>query len=201
MVENGALALEAVKKNFYDVSPQLSRAQVLCTDKRILPRQIVLMDLSMPFMGGEQATQIIRKFEQDNGLERLPIVALTAHAMLGDREKCLQAGMGASRLHTVAGAAADLFCFPARCRRLPHQAAPQAGSPRDDPKDCRYSPRRCVCKRTFDPRMTFADSDLTRSKVSLRRPSRPGLFSSSRPRDSSPSQRSQVYSFLAPTNV
>lgn len=50
----------------------------------------------MPFMGGEQATQIIRKFEQDNGLERLPIVALTAHAMLGDREKCLQAGMGAS---------------------------------------------------------------------------------------------------------
>ncbi|BGP55628.1 hypothetical protein JCM8202_004889 [Rhodotorula sphaerocarpa] len=72
VVENGALALEAVKKNFYD---------------------IVLMDLSMPFMGGEQATQIIRKFEQDNGLERLPIVALTAHAMLGDREKCLQAGM------------------------------------------------------------------------------------------------------------
>ncbi|KWU47185.1 hypothetical protein RHOSPDRAFT_28182 [Rhodotorula sp. JG-1b] len=72
VVENGALALEAVKKNFYD---------------------IVLMDLSMPFMGGEQATQIIRKFEQENGLERLPIVALTAHAMLGDREKCLQAGM------------------------------------------------------------------------------------------------------------
>lgn len=52
----------------------------------------------MPFMGGEQATQIIRKFEQDNGLERLPIVALTAHAMLGDREKCLQAGMGMSAL-------------------------------------------------------------------------------------------------------
>lgn len=51
----------------------------------------------MPFMGGEQATQIIRKFEQDNGLERLPIVALTAHAMLGDREKCLQAGMGEPR--------------------------------------------------------------------------------------------------------
>ncbi|CEQ39469.1 SPOSA6832_01001, partial [Sporobolomyces salmonicolor] len=72
VVENGALALEAVKKNFYD---------------------IVLMDLSMPFMGGMEATQIIRKFEEQNGLERLPIVALTAHAMLGDREKCIQAGM------------------------------------------------------------------------------------------------------------
>ncbi|GAA5939996.1 hypothetical protein JCM10213_004903 [Rhodosporidiobolus nylandii] len=72
VVENGALALEAVKKNFYD---------------------IVLMDLSMPFMGGTEATQIIRQFEQDHGLERLPIVALTAHAMLGDREKCIQAGM------------------------------------------------------------------------------------------------------------
>ncbi|GAA6060110.1 hypothetical protein JCM10212_003518 [Sporobolomyces blumeae] len=72
VVENGALALEAVKKNFYD---------------------IVLMDLSMPFMGGMEATQIIRKFEVQNGLERLPIVALTAHAMLGDREKCIQAGM------------------------------------------------------------------------------------------------------------
>ncbi|TNY18500.1 hypothetical protein DMC30DRAFT_402944 [Rhodotorula diobovata] len=72
VVENGALALEAVRKNFYDV---------------------VLMDLSMPIMGGVEATQIIRQFEQENGLERLPIVALTAHAMLGDREKCIQAGM------------------------------------------------------------------------------------------------------------
>ncbi|GAA6003765.1 uncharacterized protein JCM10292_003365 [Rhodotorula paludigena] len=72
VVENGALALEAVKKNFYDV---------------------VLMDLSMPIMGGTEATQIIRQFEAENGLERLPIVALTAHAMLGDREKCIQAGM------------------------------------------------------------------------------------------------------------
>ncbi|KAK4054453.1 histidine kinase osmosensor [Microbotryomycetes sp. JL201] len=71
IVENGVLALEAVKKNFYD---------------------IVLMDLSMPVMGGMEATQLIRQFEEQNGLERLPIVALTAHAMLGDREKCIEAG-------------------------------------------------------------------------------------------------------------
>ncbi|KDE04850.1 hypothetical protein, variant [Microbotryum lychnidis-dioicae p1A1 Lamole] len=72
IVENGALALEAVKRGFYD---------------------IVLMDLSMPVMSGMEATQIIRRFEETNGLERLPIVALTAHAMLGDREKCIEAGM------------------------------------------------------------------------------------------------------------
>ncbi|SCV72010.1 BQ2448_4704 [Microbotryum intermedium] len=71
IVENGALALEAVKRGFYD---------------------IVLMDLSMPVMSGMEATQIIRRFEEMNGLERLPIVALTAHAMLGDREKCIEAG-------------------------------------------------------------------------------------------------------------
>lgn len=55
------------------------------------------MDLSMPIMGGHEATQIIRKFERENGLERLPIVALTAHAMLGDREKCIEVGMGTQR--------------------------------------------------------------------------------------------------------
>lgn len=48
----------------------------------------------MPFMGGMEATGIIRQYEEANGLDRLPIVALTAHAMLGDREKCIEAGMG-----------------------------------------------------------------------------------------------------------
>lgn len=88
IVENGALALEAVKKNFYDVRPFPVAAP--------LTAQIVLMDLSMPFMGGMEATGIIRKYEEQNGLDRLPIVALTAHAMLGDREKCIEAGMGES---------------------------------------------------------------------------------------------------------
>jgi osomolarity two-component system sensor histidine kinase NIK1 len=51
------------------------------------------MDVSMPFMGGMEATELIRAYEMHKGLLRIPIIALTAHAMIGDRERCLQAGM------------------------------------------------------------------------------------------------------------
>ncbi|MCA1652072.1 MAG: response regulator, partial [Acidobacteria bacterium] len=53
---------------------------------------LVLMDLQMPVMGGLEATAAIRDAERGSGVH-LPIVALTAHAMKGDRERCLEAGM------------------------------------------------------------------------------------------------------------
>ena len=71
------------------------------------------MDVSMPLMGGKEATELIRAWEEDAGIPRTAIIALTAHAsawsplwvdfflnradtystVIGDRERCLKAGM------------------------------------------------------------------------------------------------------------
>ncbi|KAH8431686.1 response regulator, partial [Aspergillus melleus] len=72
IVENGQEALQMVQKARFDV---------------------ILMDIQTPVMGGFESTTLIRQHEILHGLSRTPIIALTAHAMFGDREKCLAAGM------------------------------------------------------------------------------------------------------------
>lgn len=54
---------------------------------------VVLMDCQMSGMDGFRATKVIRQFEHRTGRAKTPIVALTAHALMGDRELCLTAGM------------------------------------------------------------------------------------------------------------
>ena len=71
--ENGALALEAVRSGG--------------------PFDVILMDMQMPEMDGLTATEAIRRLEGERGRDPVRIVALTANAMRGDRERCLAAGM------------------------------------------------------------------------------------------------------------
>jgi CheY-like chemotaxis protein len=72
VANNGIEAIEMVKLQNYDLA---------------------LMDVQMPSMNGFEATQIIREYETKNNKGRLPIIGMTAHAMLGDRERCLAADM------------------------------------------------------------------------------------------------------------
>jgi CheY-like chemotaxis protein/HPt (histidine-containing phosphotransfer) domain-containing protein len=68
------------------------REAVDLLDKDAANCNIVLMDVEMPDMDGFQATAIIREKEKTSG-KHIPIVAMTAYAMKGDRERCLAAGM------------------------------------------------------------------------------------------------------------
>ena len=59
---------------------------------RALSPKLILMDVSMPEMNGFEATKAIRR-EESGKMARTPIIGITAHALKGDREKCLDAGM------------------------------------------------------------------------------------------------------------
>jgi len=59
----------------------------------MIPYDIVLMDVQMPEMDGLQATRTIRNLQSAVRNHDVPIIAMTAYAMKGDRERCMEAGM------------------------------------------------------------------------------------------------------------
>ena len=88
---NRQLASRLLEKNGYSlVVTTNGREAVDALQREVV--DVVLMDLQMPEMDGLEATRIIREREKAVG-GHLPIIAMTAHAMKGDRERCLEAGM------------------------------------------------------------------------------------------------------------
>jgi len=90
---NQEACARVLRKRGYRVSTAATGHEVLAVIARE-PVDLVLMDCQMPEMDGFAATASIRAREQTaTGQPRLPIIALTAHAMAGDRERCLAKGM------------------------------------------------------------------------------------------------------------
>jgi PAS domain S-box-containing protein len=91
---NRKLVTTLLRKRGHTVKAVENGREAVASTERGGPRgfDVVVMDLEMPEMGGLEATQAIRAREGPTA-RRLPIVALTAHAMQGDRARCLEAGM------------------------------------------------------------------------------------------------------------
>ncbi len=88
---NRVIAVRLLEKRGHRVAVAANGREALdATEQAIF--DVVLMDLEMPVMSGLEATLAIRSREQRTG-RHLPIIAMTAHAMIGDRERCLAAGM------------------------------------------------------------------------------------------------------------
>ena len=88
---NQRLAVRLIEKRGHSVVVAGNGLEAVAALKRE-SFDLVFMDVQMPEMDGIEATMAIRQEEKGNG-EHMPVIALTAHAMKGDREKCLAAGM------------------------------------------------------------------------------------------------------------
>ena len=90
---NQRVVLAMLRKKNYAIDVANNGQEALDKLERATePYNVILMDVQMPILDGLETTKAIRR---NNAWDNLPIIAMTAHAMIGDRERCLQAGMNA----------------------------------------------------------------------------------------------------------
>jgi CheY-like chemotaxis protein/HPt (histidine-containing phosphotransfer) domain-containing protein len=91
-IVNQQVALGILKKQGFRADAVANGLEVI-TSLETIPYDLVLMDVQMPEMDGYEATRFIREPNSCVANHAIPIIAMTANAMQGDREKCLKAGM------------------------------------------------------------------------------------------------------------
>ena len=90
---NALIAITMLEKLNMQVD-HVTTGKLALKSMRTRPYKLVLMDINMPEMDGYTATRYVRKWEKEGVLKhRTPVIAMTANALKGDRERCLKMGM------------------------------------------------------------------------------------------------------------
>ncbi len=135
-VVNQNLARMMLKSYGHDVKVAANGEEALSMFE-VFPFDLVLMDVQMPVMDGLQATREIRLLEGSAGGDRTPILALTAHALKGDRERCLESGMDGyltkplneTQLWATVSTTVSPQVFQERWKEIERSRAVEAGVP------------------------------------------------------------------------
>jgi PAS domain S-box-containing protein len=139
---NQKLVIAMLKRQGHHVVPACNGKEAVAA-YHAEPFDAVLMDIQMPEMDGLEATAAIRVAEKQSG-NHVPIVAMTAHAMQGDRERCLQAGMdeylskpirGRKLFETLETVVGDSLIQEPPPEEYPPQGGPMAYCTPGDPPD------------------------------------------------------------------
>lgn len=135
---NQALMLRMLEKMGHTTSLAHDGAEALAK-LNSQPFDLVLMDVQMPNVDGLTATRTIREHEKQSG-SRIPILAITAHALKGDRERCLEAGMDACLTKPVTSKAVDEAIarfFPSSNTSIQPPSAPPVEEKKAESSWCR----------------------------------------------------------------